>query len=627
MTLHSFNPGVDADTGSAHYDYKHLVSLDEELLTDVLACKNNDRLDDNSDLSKYSGFVRFPMTGVSQGTQITAAHLRLEVLNAWDGSVPGMLIRAVDEDTPTAPTTYANYGSKVRTTAQTLWDWSGSGDDEFAANDYITVDVTAVLQEVIDRPSWDGSAVVFLLEPNNETAINVSHTTITNNFEETLSDANEPQLSILIETINNLSGEIHRFEPGLDIGDDTLLTDFSDSSKHGWIRGATFVSDAGTDALEFNGTTAFVKLIEEVLVGLDDFSIAFWLKADTTSGGHPVYTKGDYDVTSSSYNVRQSALSMQISVYNYAINYGGQITSSQWDHYAFTYSKVDGISMYRNASTQLPAIEFDSRVTVPTSSNDSYLGRDPTDYFDGRLDSIRVFNRILTTDEITDLASARGYNGLSGAATGILAKTLDTLSLSGEGVTSTEGELLNTITDIGLTSAVAREREADLSQTITIGLDSAITGTGSADFISDITLQFSSEGESLRIGNLSDDAVITLESEGTTALSGALSVTLDDILTVTNNDTVNLNAFLDDITLNAYGAEQVLAAASTVAIVYLSSEARPPILGSLTEILDDVILLQTHNFPPIPDNDNSPLLDSCPSLFVGETDATFCSRT
>lgn len=629
MTIHSFNPGVDADTGSAHYEFFFSVSTTETLVTDTLACKNNDRLNDTEDVTKYSGFVRFPMTGISQGTQITTAHLRLKVLNAWDASVPDMLVRAVDEDTPTAPTTYANYFSKSRTTAQTLWDWSGSGDDEFAANEYITVDVTSAIQEVINRPSWDGSAVVLLLEPNNQTTHNVAHNVITQNFEETLSDTDEPQLSVLIQTMNNLSQEVHRFEPGYDIADDTLLTDFSGSYKHGWIRGASFVSDGGSNALEFDGTDDYVKLIEEVLIGLDNFSICFWLKADTTTGNHPIYTKGDYDSTSGSYNVRQNAASMQLSVYYFSRTYTSQVTSAQWDHFAFVYQKSTGLALYRNASSQTPIFGPGIPVTVPSSSVVSYLGRDPSNYFDGKLDSIRVFSRALTTDEITALASERGYNDIPGAIDGEVIKTLDTITLLSEGLRSIEGELSQSI-DVSLLATASREREGELAQTITIGVESeAFIGT-LGELTAEITLDIISEAESPRLGTLTSAAetLINLSSEATNAVNGEVDFTLDDILAVANNYSAELSVnVLDDITLDAYGAEQVEGVFSTVITVSLSSTAHPPILGSLTEILDDVILLQLHNLPPIPDNDNSPLLDSCPSLFIGETDATFCSRS
>lgn len=629
MTIHSFNPGVDADTGSAHYEHLHLVSTTETLVTDTLACKDNDRYNDGEDVTKYSGFVRFPMTGISQGTQITTAHLRLKVLNAWDASVPDMLVRAVDEDTPTAPTTYANYFSKSRTTEQTLWDWAGSGDDEFAANEYITIDVTKPLQEVIDRPSWDGSAVVFLIEPNNQTTHNIANTVITQNFEETLSDADEPQLSVLVYTINNLSQEVHRFEPGYDIADDTLLTDFSASYHHGWIRGASFVSDGGSNALEFDGTDDYVKLIEESLVGLDNFSICFWLKADSTTGDHPIYTKGDYASTSGSYNARQTATSMQLSIYDYARTYNSQITSAQWDHFAFIYQKSIGITLYRNAVSQTPVFGPGFPVTVPSSSAISYLGRDPSDYLDGKLDSIRVFSRALDTDEITALASVRGYNDIPGKIDGEVVKTLDTITLLSEGLRSIEGELSQTI-DISLLATASREREGELSQSITIGLDSQLFVGTLGELTAEITLDLISEAETPRFGSLTTDAetLIELSAEASNAINGEVAFTLDNILTVANNYSAELNVnVLDDITLDGYGAEQIVGDLNNVITVSLSSTAHPPILGSLTEILDDVILLQVHNLPPIPDNDNSPLLDSCPSLFIGETDATFCSRS
>lgn len=766
MAVSTFYPSATSDSGSIRaYQSMYMMNPNESIDTNIIAVHDVDQGGMGYDIETYSAFIRFPMSNISQGDYFSAIHLRLKCKNDWQANCVAIKVTAIDEDSPTAPSSYSAYVNATRTGASTVWDWASSGEDEYASTEFITIDVTSPVSEVINRSNWDGSAVVLLLEPYTQSTN--SDPTVYQEFEKlnSLPFVYKPRLELLTTQFNNLTNEIHRYEPGMDIGGDEVLTDFSSNNHHGWIRsgaGITAVTGGGY-ALEFagSGSSSFVKIMEDTLLaGLNNFSIAFFMRTHSISGTRPIIAQGDFASSSGAFNVRSDGSVMEYSVKDWELDFNfSSATANTWDHYVYTYSSVNGGSLYKNAVSQLANFPTGTAGAVPIIIGSTYLGRDTTDLYDGYLDSIRIFSRILTTQEITALSSTRGYNGTPGVTNGSLSKLIDDIQLSAsavngtttnldlsvtlddvilsssgivlssiiadlnvtlddivlsssagqiipvigslditlddvilyssiekpneavfttnldsillasfsvteeeasallnlegitltsesiiapkggvdqtlaniilsaEGIAPNRGVFTQTLANLLLDSFVVEELEGDLSETVAISMVAVGEGSGSGNFTHEITLQMISEGESARFAGMSAVPIISMLSEGTVVVDAEVSVTLDDVLTVINNDVGDLSITLDVLTVVSTGASLIRGQGETVITVSMSSEAHPPIEAGLTEILDDVILLQIHNYPPIPDNDNSPLLDSCPSIFVGDTDATFCSRS
>ena len=767
MAVSTFYPSATSDSGSIRtYQTMYMMSPNESIDTSIIAVHDVDQGGMGYDTNTYSAFIRFPMSNISQGDYFSAIHLRLKCKNDWESNCVAIKVTAIDEDSPTAPSSYSGYVNATRTGASTVWDWASSGEDEYSDFEFITIDVTSPVREVINRSNWDGSAVVLLLEPNAQSTD--SDSTVHQEFEKlnSLPLVYKPRLELLTTQFNNLTNEIHRYEPGMDIGGDEVLTDFSSNNRHGWIRsgaGITAVTGGGY-ALEFggSGSSSFVKIMEDTLLaGVNNFSIAFWMRTHSISGTRPIIAQGDFASSSGAFNVRSDGSVMEYSVKDWELDFNfSSATANTWDHYVYTYSSVNGGALYKNAVSQLANFPTGTAGSVPyTPTVSTYLGKDPSNLYDGFLDSIRIFSRILTTQEITALSSTRGYNGTPGVTNGSLSKLIDDIQLSAtavngtttnldlsvtlddvilsssgivlssiiadlnvtlddivlsssaeqiipvigslgitlddvilsssiekaneavfttnldsillssfsvteeeasallnlegitltsesiiapkggvdqtlaniilsaEGIAPNRGVFTQTLANLLLDSFVVEELEGELSETVAISMAAVGEGSGSGNFTHEITLQMISEGESARFAGMSAVPIISMLSEGTVVVDAEVSVTLDDVLTVINNDGGDLSITLDVLTVVSTGASLIRGQGETVITVSMSSEAHPPIEAGLTEILDDVILLQTHNYPPIPDDDNSPLLDSCPSHFIGETDATFCSRS
>lgn len=766
MAVSTFYPSATSDSGSIRaYQTMYMMSPNESIDTNIIAVHDVDQGGMGYDTNTYSAFIRFPMSNISQGDYFSAIHLRLKCKNDWESNCVAIKVTAIDEDSPTAPSSYSGYVNATRTVESTVWNWASSGEDEYSDWEFITIDVTSPVREVINRSNWDGSAVVLLLEPYAQSTD--SDSTVYQEFEKlnNLPFVYKPRLQLLDTQFNNLTDEIHRYEPGMDIGGDEVLTDLSSNNHHGWIRsgaGITAVTGGGY-ALEFSGSgsSSFVKIMEDTLLaGVSNFSIAFFMRTHSIFGTRPIIAQGDFASSSGAFNVRSDGSVMEYSVKDWELGFNfSSATANTWDHYVYTYSSVNGGSLYKNAVSQLANFPTGTAGAVPIIIGGTYLGRDTTNLYDGYLDSVRIFGRILTTQEITALSSTRGYNGTPGVTNGSLTKLIDDIQLSAtsvngtttnldlsvtlddvilnssgivlssiiadlnvtlddivlsssaeqiipvigslgitlddvilyssiekaneavfttnldsillssfsvteeeasallnlegitltsesiiapkggvdqtlaniilsaEGIAPNRGVFTQTLANLLLDSFVVEELEGDLSETVAISMVAVGEGSGSGNFTHEITLQMISEGESARFAGMSAVPVISMLSEGTLFVDAEVSVTLDDVLTVINNDSGDLSITLDILTVVSTGASLIRGQGETVITVSMSSEAHPPIEAGLTEILDDVILLQTHNYPPIPDDDNSPLLDSCPSHFIGETDATFCSRS
>ena len=107
-------------------------------------------------------WLRFLNVTIPQGSTIKTAVLTLKA-QAAGGTVTNIRTKIFgdDSDNATAPTTHQVHAAKVRTTAGVDWDPAEWTNLEV----YDSPDITAVIQEIIDRPGWvSGNALQILLD-------------------------------------------------------------------------------------------------------------------------------------------------------------------------------------------------------------------------------------------------------------------------------------------------------------------------------------------------------------------------------------------------------------------------------------------------------------------------------
>jgi hypothetical protein len=132
----------------------YLTSTDLELVED-----------DSSTRSQFVG-IRFDGLSIPQGAALTAAWIEFTVDEPDEDSVEVVILAEASDDAETFTTDVGNISSRDLTDAMVEWspsEWSDEGDLQQ------TPDISSVVQEVIDRPSWVlGNALVIVISGSGE---------------------------------------------------------------------------------------------------------------------------------------------------------------------------------------------------------------------------------------------------------------------------------------------------------------------------------------------------------------------------------------------------------------------------------------------------------------------------
>lgn len=193
---------------------------------------------------------------------------------------------------------------------------------------------------------------------------------------------------------------------------DDSADDISGNSNHGTYNGGmgtvADTSNGGSLAYSFDGTDDYIDVDNGITFG--GHSVSCWVYCDTTSLRMRFIDTYDRSVgTTIPENVIQHETSTGIRAFSQisgnAITSYTSINALQWYHIA---SVLDGsaLKFYINGSL------VDTVSYTPTPDSDWLrvgARNNGSERVDGRMDDIRIFDRALTTSEITALASKRGY--------------------------------------------------------------------------------------------------------------------------------------------------------------------------------------------------------------------------
>ena len=203
--------------------------------------------------------------------------------------------------------------------------------------------------------------------------------------------------------------------------------DESGNGNNGTVNGATLTSDRfgnSNNSYSFNGSTNFIEVPQSSsLLLTNDYSIAAWINIpdySTSNSGDPmsvVVGKAAQNAWSSGYNL------VAVEGNNSQNKFGGNnllsstvTPTNQWVHIVYTY---DGsiVKLFLNGVlNNSVSIQFNLQNISPTSLffgkefNSTWSNR----YFKGKADDIGIWDKALTTQEVSDLYSAVScYNNLT----------------------------------------------------------------------------------------------------------------------------------------------------------------------------------------------------------------------
>ena len=227
----------------------------------------------------------------------------------------------------------------------------------------------------------------------------------------------------------------------LDEGSGQTAADSSGNS-----RDATLGSIAGTDgndpswvtctiggnALEFDGVDDYVEDPDGELYinGLTAFTASAWIKSDVTGTDrgflHTIVPDGSDGVLGIRYDAAGSQsgfsnvikIGLSVNGVNQLLESSANIQTTSWQHVAVTWSSGNQFALYLDGSLDTPGYNEPGRVGSLDNATTLFVGKggkaDLTGGWDGLIDQVRLYDRVLSAAEISALAATAP----SGCATG-----------------------------------------------------------------------------------------------------------------------------------------------------------------------------------------------------------------
>jgi PKD repeat protein len=199
--------------------------------------------------------------------------------------------------------------------------------------------------------------------------------------------------------------------------------DFSGNNNNGLVSGATpTVNRFGTtnSAYHFNGLNSFISVPSSTSISNiennDELTITAWCKVNNWYPAWNVFGIAEKYNPSSDWGwafalhspVTVGGGNDVILITNYPVNYQTNlsVTFGQWDFYAVTYSKSSQLTRFYKNGNLIQTFNNSGGQLENTGAGNFYIGYSPVgieEYSDGDIDDLRLYNRELTSQEISAL--------------------------------------------------------------------------------------------------------------------------------------------------------------------------------------------------------------------------------
>jgi hypothetical protein len=187
----------------------------------------------------------------------------------------------------------------------------------------------------------------------------------------------------------------------------TVADDVSASNNIGIISGALEADGVLGEALLFDGVDDYVIVSHDNSMSLsDEITITAWIRGDELSWIDTIVSKG----------TRNSNINYWLSTFNEDISFGTfnrtwrgvytegiNLNKGEWHHIAATLDdKTDYVKIYVNGFT---VAFFTFSADLIENQEALYIGRSQyaTEYFNGAIDDVRIYNKVLSAGEIKEL--------------------------------------------------------------------------------------------------------------------------------------------------------------------------------------------------------------------------------
>ena len=159
-----------------------------------------------------------------------------------------------------------------------------------------------------------------------------------------------------------------------------------------------------TEQVDFDGTDDYLQTNKSDFLGTSDFTISGWIKSDTVTNN---FILGQFEDNDNRWYIRTN-FSDQLHIYAKSggteiMNIAGSpaLSTGEWYHFAITADRGASTTLYLNG-VQINQGTHTSTLTFNNTDNLS-IGKYSTSYFDGDMSQIGIWNKVLTTDEVSSL--------------------------------------------------------------------------------------------------------------------------------------------------------------------------------------------------------------------------------
>ncbi|MGH1376095.1 MAG: LamG domain-containing protein [Alphaproteobacteria bacterium] len=205
----------------------------------------------------------------------------------------------------------------------------------------------------------------------------------------------------------------------LDETSGTIATDSSSSGIDGTISGLNPATQSipGQIATAFNfidGNTNRIIMGDNLDLTGSPLTLSAWINPNSMEDWDAIIDKltgsGNYRMYLSSSGAIRFGIRASDSTYEEMSTSGSTITTGTWQHVLVTYDNVNTGRIYINGT--LAATKTDFSVTRGNTGSSLYIGytQNNSRWFDGGIDDVRIYDRILTTADITALYAYTGIN-------------------------------------------------------------------------------------------------------------------------------------------------------------------------------------------------------------------------
>ncbi|MEK6674330.1 MAG: LamG-like jellyroll fold domain-containing protein [Planctomycetota bacterium] len=190
----------------------------------------------------------------------------------------------------------------------------------------------------------------------------------------------------------------------------TTATDSENGLVATLISGATWATGQTGSALSLDATDDYANVPHDARLSLtSQFTITAWIRKTSVSGFDNIVVKGNLVSSATNFHLRTNGDEISFGFangsYKYITTTSANLLRNNWYHIAGTFDAATGtLAIYVNGVLSRSG----TVIGAPLANSDSVtIGKTSLgDYFDGRIDDLRIYDEVLTVEQLADVMSS-----------------------------------------------------------------------------------------------------------------------------------------------------------------------------------------------------------------------------